>query len=230
MRRLHLICILSVATVAVIGCQGSANSDAPAASAAADKPAARPVDEFHEVTIPADTPLAVTLDTSVNSATSRVDDPIRAHISKTVTVDGFAALPAGTEVSGAVVDAEQSKRVKGRAEIAVRFDTVRPAGGESYAIKTATITREAAGQMKKDATKVGIAAGIGAGVGALLGGGKGAAIGAGVGAGGGTGYVMSQKGPEVSLGRGATVTARLVEPLKVRVKTAPDNAIAKSAN
>jgi hypothetical protein len=230
MRRLHLIGILLLATFAVTGCQSPANTDAPAATAA-ETPPAKPVDQFHEVTIPADTALATVLDTSVSSASSRVDDPVRAHLARSVYVDGFVALPAGTEISGAVVDAEGSKRVKGRAELAIRFDTIRPAeSGESYAIKTAAVTRQAAGQMKKDATKVGIGAGIGAGLGALLGGGKGAAIGAGVGAGGGTAYVMSQKGPEVSLGRGAAVTVRLVEPITVRVKNAPANAIANAAN
>jgi hypothetical protein len=229
MRRLQLIVIPLVATLAVTGCQSSANSGAT--TAPADSPAAAPVDQFHEVVIPAETALSAVLETSVGSATSRVDDPVRAHLARAVSVNGVVALPAGTEISGAVVDAETSKRVKGRAELAIRFDTIRPPdAGESYPIKTAAVTRQAAGQMKKDATKVGIGAGIGAGRGALLGGGKGAAIGAGVGAGGGTAYVMSQKGPEVSLGRGAAVTVRLVEPLTVRVKIAPADTVAKAAN
>src|ERR1043166_442871 len=229
MRRLHLIGILLVASLAAIGCQSSANSDATTTSA--DQPQPRKVDEFGGVPFPANPSLPIALDTSVSSATSRADEPVRGHLTKSVTVDGFVALPAGTEISGAVVDAEASKRVKGRAELAIRFDTIRQAEtSETYSIKTATWSREAAGQMKKDATKVGTGAGIGAGVGALLGGGKGAAIGAGVGAGGGTAYVMSQKGPEVTLGRGAPVTVRLVAPLKVRAKPAPASGVAAAAN
>ena len=112
MRRLHLIGILLLATFAVTGCQSPANSEAPATAAAADTPPAKPVDQFHEVTIPADTALAAVLDTSVSSASSRVDDPVRAHLARPVSVDGFVALPAGTEISGAVVDAEGSRRVK----------------------------------------------------------------------------------------------------------------------
>ena len=58
----------------------------------------------------------------------------------------------------------------------------------------------------------------GAIVGALIGGKKGAAIGATVGGGGGTAYVLSTPGKEIRLGKGATVSVRLAEPLTVRVR------------
>ena len=229
MRPLNLSCIPSIciAAFSFAACTGTANSDAtssPKETATATRPVeARPVEQFREVTIPVGTTLAASLDESVGSATSRVDEPVHAHLTSPVSVDGVVALPAGSELSGAVVDAEGSKRVKGRAELAIRFDSVRPAnGGETYAIRTHEITREAKGQMKKDAMKVGIPAGVGAVVGGLLGGGKGAAIGAGVGGGGGAAYVMSQKGPEVGIGRGTALSVKLLEPIKVRVRTSPE--------
>jgi hypothetical protein len=44
-----------------------------------------------------------------------------------------------------------------------------------------------------------------------------------VGAGGGTAYVMSERGQEIGIGRGAALSVRLTEPLKVRVRmTAPN--------
>ena len=140
-----------------------------------------------------------------------------------MSIDGVVALPEGSEVTGAVVDAERSARVKGRAHIAIRFDSVRPVteGGEAYAIRAAEVERTAQGQMKKDAMKVGIPAAAGAVLGGILGGGKGAAIGAGVGGGGGAAYVMSERGPEVGLGRGAALSVKLLEPLKVRVRATP---------
>jgi hypothetical protein len=229
MHRLNLIYIPSIciAAFSFAACTGTANSDATSSgkeTAAAARPAqAPPVEQFREVTIPVGTTLAASLDESVGSASSRVDEPVHAHLTSPVSVDGVVALPAGSELSGAVVDAEGSKRVKGRAELAIRFDSVRPAnGGETIAIRTSEISREAKGQMKKDAMKVGIPAGVGAVVGGLLGGGKGAAIGAGVGGGGGAAYVMSQKGPEVAIGRGAALSVKLLEPIKVRVRTSPE--------
>jgi len=231
MRRLKLIHILSVlaTTLSVAGCQGAAKPDS--ATSAADAPAAAPVEEFREVTIPAATTFTVTLDDSVGSATSRVDEPVRAHVTKPLSINGIVAVPAGSNVSGAVVEAERSGRVKGLAHVGIRFDKIRPAAdGETYTIRTAEITRTAKSEKKKDAAKIGIGAGAGAAIGALLGGGKGAAIGAGVGAGGGTAYVMSTRGQEVGIARGATVIVQLTEPIKVKVRTSASGSVATPAS
>ena len=221
MQSLKLIFVPSVflAAMGVAACTGTANSDATAITANAKTAPATPVEEFREITVPVGTTLTVSLDDAVGSATSHVDDAVHAHLTRPVSVDGFVAVAAGSEVSGAVVEAQRSARVKGRAQLAIRFDKLRlPDGGETYPIRTPEITREAAGQMKKDAMKVGIPAGVGAVVGGLLGGGKGAAIGAGVGGGGGAAYVMSERGPEVAISRGATLTVRLEDPVKVRIR------------
>ena len=45
-------------------------------------------------------------------------------------------VPAGAEVVGTVLEADQSGRVKGRASIAFRFDRL-SAGSETYVIRTA---------------------------------------------------------------------------------------------
>ena len=72
---------------------------------------------------------------------------------------------------------------------------------------------------KKDALEIGVPAAGGAAIGALVGGKKGAGIGALVGGGGGTAVVLSTRGKEVRVGRGATLAVRLVEPLTVRVQS-----------
>jgi hypothetical protein len=221
--RLKLFRISSIlaTTLLVAGCQGAATSGAPETTPGVkDAPPTAPVEEFRELTIPAATTFTVALDDSVGSATSRVDEPVRAHLTTPLSIDGVVAVPAGSNVTGAVVEAVRSGRVKGLAHVGIRFDKLRPAkDGETYTIRTAEITRTAKSEKKKDAAKIGVGAGAGAAIGALLGGGKGAAIGAGVGAGGGTAYVMSERGQEVGIARGATVTVRLTEPIKVRVRT-----------
>src|SRR5215831_4032173 len=231
MRRLNLIHIpvILVVTALAAGCQAPGKSDAGTADAGAtskDAPPAAPVDEFREVTI---TTFTVTLDTSVGSATSQVDQAVRAHVTRPVSIDGIVAVPPGSNMSGAVVEAVRSGRVKGLAHVGIRFDKMRPAAdGETYTIRTAEITRTAKSEKKKDAAKIGIGAGAGAAIGALLGGGKGAAIGAGVGAGGGTAYVMSTRGQEVSIAQGTTLAVKLTEPIKVRVRTSPDTVASRN--
>jgi hypothetical protein len=172
-----------------------------------------------EVTIPAGTRLPIVLDTAVSSATSRVEESVQSHLSRPVVVHGRSVLPQGSRVSGVVIDATQSGRVKGLAHIALRFDTLVPRGDdERYRIQTAAVGRTAPATKKKDAAEIGVPAAGGALIGALVGGKKGALVGGAAGGGAGTAVVLSTRGKEVTLPRGAALTLRLTEPITVRVK------------
>ena len=182
-------------------------------------PARKSVPEYREVVIPAGTTLSLELKTAVASDTSKVEDQVRASLRSPVVVDGVEALPQGTNVLGHVTAAEQSGKVKGRASVAFRFNTIDlPGDAGRESISTATVSRVAASTKKKDATKIGIGAGAGAAIGAIVGGGSGAAKGAAIGGAAGTGAVLATRGDEVRLGPGAAVTTKLTAPLTVRVK------------
>jgi hypothetical protein len=181
--------------------------------------ARRATSSVREVTIPAGTRLPIVLDTAVSSATSQVEQSVQAHLVRSITVQGLTVLPQGSRVSGVVTDATRSGKVKGLAHLAVRFDTLTPRGDdERYRIETATVGRTAPATKKKDAMKIGMPAAGGALVGGLIGGKKGALIGTAAGGGAGTAVVLSTRGQEVSLPKGAALTLRLSEPLTVRVK------------
>jgi hypothetical protein len=94
-----------------------------------------------EVTIPAGTELPIVLDTSVGSKTSHVEESVRAHLSRAVSVGGQAVLADGSTVSGVVTDATPSAKV--RTHLAVRFDSITPRGGDEYRMETAAIGRTA---------------------------------------------------------------------------------------
>jgi hypothetical protein len=175
---------------------------------------------MREVTIPAGTTFNLRLTTPVSSNGSRVEDAVQATLGRAVVVKGATVIPAGAAVTGYVSEAAASGRVKGRARVGVRFTTVR-VGDTRYTIRTSAVTREAPGTKKADATKIGIGAGAGAIVGAVAGGKKGAAVGTAVGAAGGTGVVLATRGQEVALTRGTVVTARLSEPLTIRISGRP---------
>jgi hypothetical protein len=178
------------------------------------KPAAKPA--FREVTLPAGTTLRLRLQSAIASDSSRVEDAVRAELTEAVSADGATVLPAGTAVVGNVTDVERSGRVKGRARLAYRFNSLTH-GGERYDVVTAPLSHEAEATKGEDATKIAVGAGAGAVVGALLGGGDGAAKGAAIGGAGGTGVVLATRGEEVRLGPGAAVTTRLTAPLTVRI-------------
>ena len=174
---------------------------------------------WREVTIPTGTNLAVVLDTTVASATSEVEAPVNAHLSRSITVQGQTALPEGSRVSGVVTDATRAAKVKGLAHVGIRFNTVTPRGDDQrYTIHTAAVGRTAAATKKDDALKIGVPAAGGAVIGGLLGGKKGALIGGSAGGGAGTAVVLSTRGKEVTLPSGSALTLRLTQPLTVRIK------------
>lgn len=192
-------------------------------SAAVDQSAAARPEEssFREITLPAGTELPLVLDTPVASDTSRVEQTVRAHLARPVEVRGVTILPTGSPVSGVVTSAVRSGKVKGRAHVAVRFDTVTRRGdAEHYRMTTSALARTAPATKKQDALKVAAPAAGGAVIGGLFGGRKGALIGTGVGAGAGGAVVMSTRGKEVRLGKGALVTVRLEKPLTIHVPRA----------
>jgi hypothetical protein len=172
------------------------------------------------VTLPAGTNLAVVLDTTVASATSEVEAPVNAHLSRSVTIQGHTALAEGSRVSGVVTEATRAAKVKGLAHVAIRFTTLTPRGDDQrYTIHTAPVGRTAAATKKDDALKIGVPAAGGAVLGGILGGKKGALIGGSAGGGAGTAVVLSTRGKEVTLPSGAPLTLRLTEALTVRIKS-----------
>jgi hypothetical protein len=174
---------------------------------------------WREITIPAGTRLSVALDSGVGSDTSRVEEPVTAHLSRPVAIGGRTVLATGTQLSGVVTDATRSGKVKGLAHVAVRFTTLTPRGDDQrYRIQTASVGRTAPATKEKDALEIGAPAVGGAIIGALVGGKKGALIGTAVGGGAGTAVVLSTSGKEVRLAKGAPLTLRLSSPVTVRIK------------
>jgi len=196
---------------------GNTTEEGTATSKAAEEEAKPDLPTYREVTIPSGTTLRLDLKSAVSSDASQVEDTVRASLRQTVSVEGQPVLPAGTELVGTVTDVERSGRVKGRAHVAYRFNSLRH-DSERYDIATAQISHQARATKGKDATKIGVGAGVGAAVGALLGGGGGAVKGAAIGGAAGTGAVLATRGEEVRLGPGADVNTKLTAPLTVRVK------------
>jgi hypothetical protein len=206
-------------------------TDAPAAAPAAgvgsagartgsETKASVPAVAWREVTIPAGTSLPVALDTPVASDTSSVEGPVAAHLTRAIVIDGVTVVPRGSLVSGVVTTANRAAKVKGRASIGVKFDTLTPEGeNDRYPIQTGAISRLAPATKKEDTVKILAPAVGGAIIGRIVGGRKGAAIGAGTGAGAGTAVVMGTRGKEVRLGKGAALTLKLIEPLTVRIRS-----------
>jgi len=171
-----------------------------------------------QVTIPAGTVLHLRVTRAFGSDISRIEDPVSATLAQPVLIGGRMVLPAGSSASGYVSDAARPGKVKGRGRVAVRFTRITPASHRAtYNMQTRSWVAVAPATKQKDALKIGIPAAGGAAIGALIDGKKGAGIGAAVGGGAGTAAVLTTRGKDVRIGRGAALNVRLTAPLRINV-------------
>jgi len=165
-----------------------AKTASPATPASADaQPPGPPGPTVRAVTVPAGSELVVVLDTALGSDVSRVDQPVRAHISKMLIMDGVTVFPSGTNLMGRVTAVERASQGPGRPHLTFRFTSVIRAGdGIEYRVATAPITRAAGDSSGKAPMKAG-------------------------------GSQPSARGEDVRVASGDGVAVTVSEPLVVRV-------------
>jgi hypothetical protein len=173
---------------------------------------------YDELVIPADSVIGLQVENAVSTERAKVEDPVRARVTRDVRVQDRVAIPAGARAEGSITLVERGGRLKDQARLGIRFHTIVLADGTRLPINTDTIYREGDSPARESAAKIGGAAVGGAVLGAILGGKKGAMIGSTVGAaGGGVAVATSQPDP-ATLPAGSTVTVRMGSPATVTVE------------
>jgi hypothetical protein len=195
----------------------------PVATGAVSEVAAAPPAEpaaptFEELVISADAVVGLQVETAVTSETARVEDEVVARVTRDIRVGDRVAIPAGSKAYGTVSSVGRGGRLRDRARLGVRFNSIVLADGTRVAISTDTIYREGDSPTGESTAKIGGGALGGAIIGGILGGGKGAAIGGSIGAGAGTAAVMAGGRKAATLPAGTTLTVRLLEPASVTVE------------
>src|SRR2546427_12000994 len=125
------------------------------------------------VTLPARTPIHVTLDQTMATNQSRLGDHFDATVSEPVIVEGKMVIPQGAHAEGLVVDARQSGRLMGRARLQLALQTV-AVDGQNYEVRTISHPRIGREHKKRNWAWIRGRAARGAGVGAFAGRGPGA--------------------------------------------------------
>jgi hypothetical protein len=179
---------------------------------------AAPVRRLETVTIPADAVVGIQLERGVSSTTARVEDPVRARVTRDLVSGGDVVIPAGAHLLGNVTLVEEGGRVKERARLGIRFHTLVLSNGTEIKLPTETIYRDGESPAGRSAAKIGGAAVGGAILGALMGGGKGAVIGAATGAGSGTGWAMAGDRQPAELRAGQSLTVRVSDTVSTQVE------------
>ena len=164
-------------------------------------------------TIPGGTNLVIRMIESVDSETNRVGQSFRASLDQPVMVDGQAVIPRGADAVVKLVDAKDSGKLTGRADLTLALQSV-SINGHFVDINTQSISKEGASQGEKTAKVAGGTAAVGAVIGAIAGGGKGAAIGAGAGAAAGAGSQVITGGQHVRVPSETRLTFVLEGPTR----------------
>lgn len=201
-----------VLVTALAGCKkpeiGPAPSDSPRAAATPE-----PVPPGIE--IPAGTVIEARIDETLSTARNREGDKFAATLELPVDIGGREVLKRGARLQGHVTTSKSSGRMKGRAVIGIRLDSVEYRG-QRVPIVTTLDTRTGEAHKKRNLELIGGGAGVGALIGGLVGGGKGAAIGAGAGAGAGTGTAAFTGKKDVEIPAETVFTFRLKAPVELR--------------
>jgi hypothetical protein len=92
------------------------------------------------VIVPAGTELSVRLTQSLSSKTNEPGDDFTGVLDHDVVVGEKVVIPAGSEVTGEVVDAEASGRFKGTGRLFMTLTEVE-VDGDSYGVETSTTGR-----------------------------------------------------------------------------------------
>jgi hypothetical protein len=182
--------------------------------------------------IPQGAHVLLRMENSLNTRTAQAGDFVYLRTAVPIASAGEIAVPAGSYVQGVVSEAKRSGRVKGRAQLAIRLETLTLGSGKVYkfaphvsSVDSGETGQKVAGSENtieqapghgQDVERIAILAGSGAGIGGITDRSwKGAGIGAGVGSAVGLATVLLSRGKEVELRQGSTLDVVFDRPVSL---------------
>lgn len=175
--------------------------------------------------IPKGTHIPIQLLTKISTKTVKEGDGVYGMTIVPITLNNEIVVPVGSNVQGKITQVNQPGRVKGKAGLALSFQTIiLPSGTTipvfaSLAGSSDAKTKGNEGKLEGDSSKGADAATVGkvalggAGIGGIFGGRTGAKTGVTGGAGAGLAAVLLGRGKDLVLDRGATLEIVLDRPL-----------------
>ncbi len=174
-----------------------------------------PAEDDRELSSPEELPVGtefdVRLQTSLSSATARVEDRFEATTVDDIRRGDRVIVPAGSVVHGIVNAVTKTTRLERTGKLAVVFDGITIAG-RSYPVRGTVEQALQSEGIRGEAGKIGVGAAAGAIIGGLLGGAKGALAGVLI---GGGGTLAATEGKDVDLPAGTVLRIRLDAPLDI---------------
>lgn len=173
---------------------------------------------YRTVTVPLGDDLPVRVTQTLDSETTQQGDTFSGVVASDILVDGLVAIPAGSPVSGQVVEAHDAGHFRGSSSLVVALNGL-TARGSRISVTSDPYSVRGKGRGVNTVEKAGGGAAVGAILGGIFGGGKGAAIGAAAGGGLGAGSNAITRGQQVQIPSETVVRFHLASPVTVRVRT-----------
>jgi hypothetical protein len=194
----------------------------------------KPLQPLATVTVPAETHIPVTLENAINSKTAYAGQLIYCRTIFPITVDGRIVIPVGSFVKGEVTQVVKPGRIRGKAKLGLRFDSLTLPNGVTEQLRASLSSFGTSGKegfnrkegkiegqstKGKDAGRVAQTTITGAEVGSIAGisGGhtlRGLGIGSAAGAAAGAIWVLAGRGKQIYLPPGTSLELELGAPLQ----------------
>jgi hypothetical protein len=181
-----------------------------------DKGGIFPTGSLTPTAIPAGTPLAVHLQSSLSSATSRSGDSFEALLDEAIVVRGQTVVPRGTTATGKVLEARASGQLQDPGYMRLALTAI-SLNGKSYPIQTSSIFVKRGSHEKRNLPVISGASMSKASTGVLAAKGKETLIGASTGAATGPGMGYASENEDVGVAPERRLTFRLAQPLPLRI-------------
>ena len=181
----------------------------------ADSKGISPTGAITPASIPSGTPITVRLQSSVSSESSQAGETFDAVLDEPLIIDGQTLAPRGANVTGRVVSAKASGRLKDPGYLRLTLVSL-AIRGKALPIQTSSVFAKGASHEKRNLGMIGGGTAAGALIGGLAGGARGALIGTAVGAAGGTGTAYATGKKDVGFGAERRLTFRLTQSVPVQ--------------
>ena len=191
------------------------------------------ISQTNQVVVPVNTTIPLQLQNTLTSRTAYAGQAVYCTTIYPIVVNNRIVIPVGSYVKGRITQVMRPGRVKGKAQIGLRFEEITLPSGVTKPLRAALSGFGGSGQEDfsrkegkiqgesskgKDAETVAITAAEGAGIGSVAGissghSGVGAGVGGAAGALGGLVYVLASRGKELVLAQGTNLELELAAPL-----------------
>ena len=180
--------------------------------------------------LPAGTEFGVELLDTLSTQFNERGDTFRARVFRDVHLHQGIVIPKGTQLYGRITHLKRAGRIRGRAQMSLRFDELRFLDGRIIGLEATLVeidqrsseklkdeegTIEARATKGKDLGKIGKTAAVGALIGVMAGGKAGSGVGALSGAAVGLGRVLLTRGKDAQLEARTRLRIRLIEDLEL---------------